>query len=61
MIGPKNSFGSWIDEFNACFGSKQELKVLNIQSEKYHNLDDKSMPLCSKAVTKIYYFLTMKA
>ena len=41
MIGPKNSFGSWIDEFNACFGSKQELKVLNIQSEKYHNLDDK--------------------
>ena len=29
MIGPKNSFGSWIDEFKACFGEKEELKLLN--------------------------------
>ncbi len=29
MIGPKNSFGSWIDEFKACFGDKEELKLLS--------------------------------
>lgn len=29
MIGPKNSFGSWMDEFKACFGEKEELKLLN--------------------------------
>lgn len=31
MIGPKNSFGSWIDEFKACFGDKIQLNVFNIQ------------------------------
>ena len=25
MIGPKNSFGSWIDEFDNCFGDKEKL------------------------------------
>lgn len=32
MIGPKNSFGSWIDEFKACFGDKIELNCFNIQN-----------------------------
>ncbi len=35
VIGPKNSFESWINEFNACFGDKQELKCFNIQDSKY--------------------------
>lgn len=30
MIGPKNSFGSWIDEFRNCFGYKKSLKLFNI-------------------------------
>ncbi len=32
MIGPKNSFGSWIDEFNASFGVKKKLNLFNIQN-----------------------------
>ncbi|MGE6370731.1 SNF2-related protein [Planococcus kocurii] len=39
MVGPKNSFGSWIDEFNICFESKKELQLFNIQS--YKNLEEK--------------------
>ncbi|WP_317856098.1 DEAD/DEAH box helicase [Chakrabartyella piscis] len=31
MIGPKNSFGSWMDEFQICFAHKKELRVFNIQ------------------------------
>ena len=31
MIGPKNSFKSWKDEFVKCFGLKKKLNVLNIQ------------------------------
>lgn len=31
MIGPKNSFGSWIDEFKLCFGDKIPLHCFNIQ------------------------------
>lgn len=30
MIGPKNAFGSWVDEFNVCFDGKEELNVFNI-------------------------------
>lgn len=39
MIGPKNSFGSWIDEFDNCFGKKKELKLFNIQD--YKSLEQK--------------------
>lgn len=39
MVGPKNSFGSWIDEFRNCFGSNEELKLFNIQD--YKSLSDK--------------------
>lgn len=31
MVGPKNSFGSWTDEFRTCFGDNQELRLFNIQ------------------------------
>lgn len=39
MIGPKNAFGSWIDEFTACFGEKIKLDCFNIQDSKYLNAD----------------------
>ena len=39
MVGPKNSFGSWIDEFNICFKTQKGLKLFNIQS--YHHLEEK--------------------
>ncbi len=38
MVGPKNSFGSWQDEFNLCFGEKLPLKVFNIQDECYKSV-----------------------
>lgn len=31
VIGPKNSFGSWIDEFNLCFAKKKKLHLFNIR------------------------------
>ncbi len=37
MIGPKNAFGSWIDEFKACFGTKEQLRCFNVQDSKYKN------------------------
>ncbi|MFA1643427.1 SNF2-related protein [Chryseomicrobium imtechense] len=43
MVGPKNSFGSWIDEFNICFKSKKELKTFNIQS--YKTLSEKKQAI----------------
>ena len=41
MIGPKNSFKSWKDEFAKCFGAKKELKLLNIQDKKYRNSNER--------------------
>ena len=37
VVCPKNAFGSWIDEFKACFGDKETLSVLNIHDVKYKN------------------------
>lgn len=39
MVGPKNSFGSWIDEFKICFETQKVLKLFNIQA--YHSLEEK--------------------
>jgi len=41
VICPKNAFGSWIDEFAACFGEKDPLRVLNIHDPKYKNTEDR--------------------
>lgn len=41
MIGPKNSFKSWKDEFVKCFGLKKKLNVLNIQDSKFKSAKDK--------------------
>lgn len=43
MIGPKNSFGSWIDEFKACFEDTKSLNELIIHD--YKNLEDKKKAL----------------
>ncbi len=45
MIGPKNSFGSWIDEFKACFGQKLELNCFNIQDSKLNSPEAKRQAL----------------
>lgn len=37
MIGPLNSFGSWIDEFTSCFGEKSKLSYLNIKESTSGN------------------------
>ena len=41
MIGSKNSFGSWKDEFTACFGDKQPLKLFDIHSGAYTTSEQK--------------------
>lgn len=35
MIGPRNSFMSWKDEFKENFGLKKKMNVIDIQNEKY--------------------------
>lgn len=40
MIGPRNSFMSWVDEFYENFGYKKKLKLINSQDEKYRNKND---------------------
>lgn len=41
MIGPKNSFDSWVDEFKTCFGLKNSISVFSIQDEALHSTEDK--------------------
>lgn len=45
MIGPKNSFGSWIDEFVVCFGNKEHLKTYNIHNPEFKNSKRKKIEL----------------
>lgn len=35
VIGPKNCFKSWRDEFNVCFDGKEKLNEFNVQSANY--------------------------
>ena len=41
MIGPKSSFGSWIDEFKKCFEDNLKLNCFNIQDSKYQSKPNK--------------------
>lgn len=34
MVGPKNAFKSWKDEFDICFGNKKQRHTLDIQNAK---------------------------
>ncbi len=45
MIGPKNAFGSWIDEFKACFGNKLQLKCFSIQDGRFTSPEAKRRAL----------------
>lgn len=45
MVGPKNAFGSWIDEFEACFGEKEKLVLFNIQDASYKTNNERSYAL----------------
>ncbi|MFH5837370.1 SNF2-related protein [Proteiniclasticum sp. C24MP] len=45
MVGPKNSFGSWSDEFNLCFGENLILKLFNIQDQKYKSKSERKTAL----------------
>ena len=35
VVCPKNAFGSWMDEFTACFAGIEPLRVLNIHAPQY--------------------------
>lgn len=45
MVGPKNSFGSWQEEFQLCFGNKLPLQVFNIHNPSYKTADEKRTAL----------------
>lgn len=45
MVGPKNAFGSWIDEFKACFGEKEALKYFNTQDPRFKSSGEKKYAL----------------
>ena len=45
VVGPKNSFGSWIDEFRFCFGKKEELRCFNIHDPRFKNTKEKKYAL----------------
>ncbi len=50
MIGPKNSFNSWINEFIVCFGMKRELKLFNIQ--EYNSPEEKKKAILYSTADK---------
>lgn len=50
MIGPKNSFKSWKDEFKICFQEKKKLELFNIQD--YKNIREKKDALSYKVKDK---------
>lgn len=45
MIGPKNAFGSWIDEFEVCFDQKEKLKVFNVHDTSYKSVSERRRAL----------------
>lgn len=45
MIGPKNAFGSWIDEYKICFDIEDEHFFLNIHSNELSNVDKRKYAL----------------
>jgi SNF2 family DNA or RNA helicase len=41
VVGPKNSFGSWIDEFNKCFDGKETLRLFDCHDPRFRTSSDK--------------------
>lgn len=57
MIGPKNAFGSWIDEFKLCFDGIEDLHCFNIQNPAYHSPKERKYGLAfESAGTNLYLF-----
>lgn len=54
MIGPKNAFGSWIDEFQICFGLEAQSKdfYLNIHSKEMKSTQDRKYQLSFESGNK---------
>lgn len=52
MVGPINSFSSWINEFALCFGNKKDLKLFNYQVEKHTSQSQRYINFVSKARQK---------
>jgi SNF2 family DNA or RNA helicase len=57
MIGPKNAFGSWIDEFQACFGDKLILNCFNIQNPEYKSVKLKKNALRYESADKNLFLI----
>lgn len=45
VVCPKNAFGSWVDEFTACFQGIESLRVLNIHDPIYKNTRQRNAAL----------------
>ena len=45
VVGPKNSFGTWIDEYNKCFENIDEARVFNVHEKNGKNNRIKKMEL----------------
>lgn len=45
MIGPKNAFGSWIDEFSICLPTMTNEFYLNIHSKEYNSVEKRKFSL----------------
>lgn len=45
VICPKNAFGSWMDEFSACFYGIEPLRVLNIHNPAYESTKQRNASL----------------
>lgn len=50
MVGPKNSFGSWIEEFEKSYGQKKKLNLFNIQD--YTSISEKNNAILYETVNK---------
>ena len=61
MIGPKNSFYSWKDEFINNFGEKKELKVLDIQDEKFKNAKQRNYEIRNSSGNKNVILINYEA
>ncbi|WP_027087962.1 SNF2-related protein [Cohnella panacarvi] len=45
IVGPKNAFGSWVDEFKACFDTKQQVQLFSIQDLGYRSTKEKQQAI----------------
>lgn len=45
MIGPKNSFGAWIDEYRICFGKLDDREIFNLHDPSYKGSKEKKFTI----------------